>query len=604
MGKIKLVDKEPVNQFLTLTVHNLISSLIKNFMKNSGFIVSKEELQLIASDHKSLHSWLRQKSKENPSINISEILSLPLDDQGNTLLHLAITSGNIDMLKELVLAGADLLHKDSKGNTYLEFALAIKPEISKEMKELLEEAPKIQAEYAVEKMLKARAAKPEESFEEKGQKQTGVSAGYIARDKEELKLNMIKTGRKKPDQGYIRNNIGQLTKQDISNQLDLITEYISAPLYKLALKQQAPDIGLVTRGEELKIGDVSKKALSEDTKQDSIAIRSTFFDNFQTLSEFTNARPSLILQSPKLKEVKGFEKIIAACLAFGEIDWHAGNIGVITSQDANGNAVYTAAKIDHGRSLRESDVESVNDLAHHMLFEMYADAGVKIDVTKLVEAIEEMQKISMDEIKNRFLKQLYDLVNAGMPLEEINKKYALPFDSKPEKIVDIACKTIESNLAKLTKLAQEIEKDPISAANTLNNSHTKVATVNKYPNLENKNNNNVRAFEFKPKVDDVKVNDLYDKWGKAGHVARVKGELFKSNQESEAMSKLMTFCLKLDESPNKKVQAEALIRGIQENKLTKKGVITALESIGATAELMKAFDLAPKKSSKKPSIER
>ena len=62
----------------------------------------------------------------------------------------------------------------------------------------------------------------------------------------------------------------------------------------------------------------------------------------------------------KVKDIQGFEKVIASCLMMGEGDYHSGNIGVVTTKDESGKDVHTAVKIDHGRSAevynRESDL--------------------------------------------------------------------------------------------------------------------------------------------------------------------------------------------------------------------------------------------------------
>lgn len=631
-----------------------------------------------------------------------------IDKVNETPIFDAVRAGNKELVEELVKAGADIYHKNKDNKTPLDII------INQEIKEFLEkEAPKLQAKHAVDKMLKAKAARPESEFKGIGYKQTGVSAGYVAKAIDNQKSNMIKVGNKEPSQAFVKNNIGQNAQQDVQNQVDLVREYTAAALYKLALKHQAPDIGLVTRGSELDDKKLGKNALSEDKKQGAIAIRSTFFDNFQTLSSFTGATDTQIEKSDKLKQLQGFEKVMAACLMFGEIDWHAGNIGVISSKDADGKPVYTAAKIDHGRSLHPCEISTVDKLKSERNFLRYQKAGVEINVHKLIEALEDMQKISMDEVINIVRKQINDLKNAGMPMAEINKKYGLIPLATPEDLVYQVCKNIKENRSNLVNLTEEIKKDPQKAALTLGGKAMEL----KFESNDKKNQEYLqqqkdiaRALEYKARVNSKKnaltkhanqmgltikdslkntmpegfkvgiavintdqpkgkmiimlnrkdkdilqiiqnkllpdisasilpngemlhlsfdvndksrekfdqpflkhlsneiaefrINKLINEWGKAGHIAKVTGNVFKLDQKSDSMGQLVTFCSK-PEQRKKKIEAEALIRGIQNGELTKQAVTKALDAIGAPPELKKKLELAAVPvNDRKPSAKR
>lgn len=180
----------------------------------------------------------------------------------------------------------------------------------------------------------------EASFEPKDKKTSGASGGYIAEKK--IKVDptdnsryMLKEAIKFVDEhGPDRNNN--------QNTMFFVNEFVTAPLYEIALQHTAPVIALV-----------SGRPLANGKDSDKILLRSKFLPNFQTVSEFTNAaKESSDTIGPNyesLKTVKNQEKVFAAMLAFGEYDIHAGNIGVIKAEEGN-KTEYVLAKIDHGWS--------------------------------------------------------------------------------------------------------------------------------------------------------------------------------------------------------------------------------------------------------------
>lgn len=76
----------------------------------------------------------------------------------------------------------------------------------------------------------------------------------------------------------------------------------------------------------------------------SLYVRSKFFDNVVQLSEFSGLLGQTRVRGNNLnlQKLEGFEKVIAACHMLGEGDYHAGNLMV---QDGK-----TVMKIDHGKS--------------------------------------------------------------------------------------------------------------------------------------------------------------------------------------------------------------------------------------------------------------
>jgi hypothetical protein len=85
-------------------------------------------------------------------------------------------------------------------------------------------------------------------------------------------------------------------------------------------------------------------------------------------------------------------------------------------------------------------------------------------------------------------------------------------------------------------------------------------------------------------ITEFRIDKLTKEWGKAGHLSKIQGNVFKLDSKSNEMGELITFCLHPDQS-GKKVEAEALIKGIQKGILTKKAVVKALKSIGAPLDL-------------------
>ena len=200
--------------------------------------------------------------------------------------------------------------------------------------------------------------------------------------------------------------------QELINRRDNVNEFVMAGLYQRLLYDRASKT------------EITK---SSDPK-DEIFTRIKFFNNFQTLSEFTGADPKMPgdikSKDPKLQEIKGFEKAIAACMLGGELDYHAGNLGVITTQDDKGKDVYTVAKIDHGRSamLKYSDEQDLRwNLAVN--FKGFGYNKIPFDIPKFKEALDEMNKISPEEIKTIVASRIQKLKDADFKIEDI------PFDT-------------------------------------------------------------------------------------------------------------------------------------------------------------------------------
>jgi hypothetical protein len=229
---------------------------------------------------------------------------------------------------------------------------------------------------AVDAMLRDRIIDTEGQYAQVGKKASGVTDGAVFSQTETDKRHLLKKTKRSTE-----------TTQDIINRRDNINEFVMAGLYKRLLYDRASTT------------EITK---SSGASQDEIFTRIKFFENFKTLTDFTGARGNggIATTDPKLQKLEGFEKVIAACMVGGEADYHASNLGVITTQDASGQDVHTAVKIDHGRSaiMKYSSESSLREaLASN--FEHFRYTDIPFDVRKFKDALDEMTKISEEEIK-------------------------------------------------------------------------------------------------------------------------------------------------------------------------------------------------------------
>lgn len=128
----------------------------------------------------------------------------------------------------------------------------------------------------------------------------------------------------------------------------------------------------------------------------------------------------------KLMNAEGFEKAIAACAYFGDMDFNGGNLGLINQDGKN-----YIAKIDHGRAcsfftseprLRQSICEHLKIFCYHNL---------NIDANKLKESVDEIITISDEEIEALVKQRAFNLRKTGFVLDD-NIIYYL--DGKPAKL--------------------------------------------------------------------------------------------------------------------------------------------------------------------------
>lgn len=190
----------------------------------------------------------------------------------------------------------------------------------------------------IEELLRDKNIAKQEEFSPKGPKQAGVSAGYIATEKSSGNIFLLKkfyksnASAKKGSTSILCCINSQKLNQAQSDMKDAMQELLASQMYQLLLYDQAP-----------------KEALTMPDKlnSDFLYIRSKFLKNAVTLSEFSGLKDVTCIDPSAscLKQLDGFEKVIAACHMLGDMDYHAANLMVLDGK--------TVAKVDHGRSLMQ-----------------------------------------------------------------------------------------------------------------------------------------------------------------------------------------------------------------------------------------------------------
>lgn len=243
-------------------------------------------------------------------------------------------------------------------------------------------------------------AKSSDFLNEKKEKTTGVNAGYVGTREIDQSTHMIKSVSKsyvktEEDGLYFapkqRREYNKQTGEysEISakrmaneNRNDFLREYLASGLYQRILFDRAPKINLVTDQDNPRV----------------IALNSKFLNDFTLYSEFND-----FTNLPK-----GFEKIIAASLSLGDVDFHSKNVGVVAPEEGN-----KFARIDYGRALCTfyQNPEELILISSKMFreFGYSRDERIKFGVKDFREAIDEIVKISDAEIDNMIDAKIHQL---------------------------------------------------------------------------------------------------------------------------------------------------------------------------------------------------
>ena len=236
------------------------------------------------------------------------------------------------------------------------------------------------------------SSSPINLFQSLRNKEKGVSSGFVG--KKDKSVYILKSG----EMGF--NEAPAHNKTRAADKRDLVSEYVTSSLYERILKNRTPKIGLAES--------------SDPSHRDNIYLKSKFLPEFQDIREYKKYNSGPL-------EIDGFEKVMAACLFMGEIDYHDQNIGV--ARDVK-NRENHAVKIDHGRT----GLGLVDYKDEQSIMRSFSDSVAKLGLSriniranKFKEAIDEISSISDDEIDHLIQNRIDNLRNTGFKL---NSKYS------------------------------------------------------------------------------------------------------------------------------------------------------------------------------------
>jgi hypothetical protein len=230
-----------------------------------------------------------------------------------------------------------------------------------------------------------------------GKKASGVSSGFVGTTKEKADY-MLKPGNLDRVTDLRRGNATAY-----ADKRDAMQEYIAAGIYKRILYDRTPTIGLA---------DVSNSTNAED--KGKLFIKSKFFEGFQSLNT--------VRKNPS-KDLEGFEKVMAACMFAGEIDYHGENLGVVDNK---------VVKIDHGRSgmdLFPNEASLRASLARNI--NLFGYGNIPLKMGALRASVNEIAKISEDEIAQIVASRIDALKKSGFTLE----KEIICYDGSNQKVI-------------------------------------------------------------------------------------------------------------------------------------------------------------------------
>lgn len=274
--------------------------------------------------------------------------------------------------------------------------------LAKELEKIRNKTPiKQKTKNIIEASLRDRAVAEQESFQAKGAKTAGITAGYIATEKTTGETFILKQ--------FFKDKNDCQTAQDVQNRNDGVQEFIGATIYQFLLYDRAPK-------EQLVVPD-------QDNPR-SLYVRSKFFKDVKPLSGFLKTKPgtNIIPNSSKLKNLEGFEKVVAACHILGESDYHAGNMMV--TKDG------IVTKIDHGRSfwhfhkdfssMIESTDRSFKNLGYAKIIQ---NGMLAFDVEKYSASLNQMlSQLSEEQIDKIIDQRVDELSKAGFNPEGLTAK--------------------------------------------------------------------------------------------------------------------------------------------------------------------------------------
>jgi|GEM_PF-3321166 len=252
---------------------------------------------------------------------------------------------------------------------------------------------------AVEDTLRDRKVAKQTEFVGNDKKPTGVSAGYITKETETGKTFILKQFYKTYDD-CLKLRLQSEKEQALNDRRDGVQELIASTMYQFLLYDQAPKEGLVQ---------------PDENHSNSLYVRGKFFNNVVGLGTYSGSKEptSIETENKNLKNLEGFEKVIAACHMLGEADYHAGNLMV---QDGK-----TINKIDHGRSFIQyynNFEDMINTTTENFDIMGYNDAinagNFTFNIDKYSTALNQMvDQLSNNQIENIVDQKIAELKKAG-----------------------------------------------------------------------------------------------------------------------------------------------------------------------------------------------
>lgn len=353
----------------------------------------------------------------------------------------------------------------------LKFMMAAAAERKKEFKKLKKSKTVKKQSPHIESHLKERALRSihQEDFEKERSKAGGLSGGYFAKDhivKESTKQKLRDKDLWDLTTEYSFSKIYELFLADrtpkiglnvYGSELDKAKEVVlyktknsdgydvtkKATIYKGKFGRKYFDF-VDAEGNKTKVRVTKRKLakynaerrykeksarspIQEDNKARYIALRSKLFrDEFQTISEFSGAlqgagfNGSINPQNRNLREIEGFEKVVAACIFCGEIDYHASNLGVVHRDNK-----YLAVKIDHGKSgeVFLDGAKKLIEYHHDRMNNHYGYEHIPFSLTKFASSLRQMCYVTDDSISQRIDSAEHELSHIGVP-EEVVTNFA------------------------------------------------------------------------------------------------------------------------------------------------------------------------------------
>ena len=334
--------------------------------------------------------------------------------------------------EELQLAKIDLLRKEALAKELAK--IKIDSPIQKKTKNIVEDS------------LRDKVVATEDQYQRKGKKAAGMSAGYVATEKATGETFILK-------QFFIKDSDCR-TEQDVLNREDGVRELVGSTMYQFLLYDNAPKEQLVK---------------SSAVPPKSLYVRSKFFKETEQLSVFAGGSPGGLFDpdSPtcaKLKNIKGFEKVIASCHMLGELDYHAGNMMV--HKDG------TVGKIDHGKSFItfykdfSSMIVSTNNTFKEFGYTSAISNGNLIfDAEKYSASLKQMSSQLSEEQINAIVDQRIDVLRKagfdpkGLALQSQFGNDAIQ-NSQPETFEDLGRifkANIKENQNNMKEIAKQVE---------------------------------------------------------------------------------------------------------------------------------------------------